>query len=453
MKNYHIWVSNILNLEIPHHHLQLGQRNHKKKSNYDPIYGVFNENIEQEEQEKGIRILKGQTFVPASQSKPMDLDEEDELDVRPSLGKRKVNDKNKREFEQQPTEFVSKKSKAGKTPAPSIPVDKEFAKFEQYTKGIGSKLMAKMGYVPGKGLGKDGSGISAPIDVKLRPQKMGLGHGGFDEKTETIKREKQAQIKQEEQEEPQLSSRWKKSKKKKPSYKTAQQLLAEQMDQEGISVSKKTIVIDMTGKETRVLEDISKLQPTLVNRLPELRHNLGILADAHQSLLTRDIKSLKEHQLKLDIALQDQIHYQNKSILDSKQLQDFQKLFQVICTIKQSMQDLLHETNITWESLQDHFDSEFSILESEFYTQVLELHLDQLIVGAITPGIKSILSTWNILDHPTLGASTLHKWIRILDFSIQENQENSKKQSQSVMSAYECLLYTVWLPKLRQYIK
>ena len=42
------------------------------------------------------------------------------------------------------------------------------AAFEQHTRGIGSKLLAAMGFVAGRGLGRDGAGIVAPVDVQVR---------------------------------------------------------------------------------------------------------------------------------------------------------------------------------------------------------------------------------------------------------------------------------------------
>ncbi|CAJ1944748.1 unnamed protein product [Sphenostylis stenocarpa] len=47
--------------------------------------------------------------------------------------------------------------------------------FEEHTTGFGSKMMAKMGYMEGAGLGKNGQGMARPIEVIQRPKSLGLG--------------------------------------------------------------------------------------------------------------------------------------------------------------------------------------------------------------------------------------------------------------------------------------
>jgi hypothetical protein len=92
---------------------------------------------------------------------------------------------------------------------PPVPVQPAW---EKHTKGIGSKLLAKMGYKGSGGLGgtgkvggdadanADGSKpakkaavLSAPIQVKVRPTNLGLGYGNFKEATSQVNQSRRDQ--------------------------------------------------------------------------------------------------------------------------------------------------------------------------------------------------------------------------------------------------------------------
>jgi len=54
-------------------------------------------------------------------------------------------------------------------------LDDDFVVFENHTRGIGSKLLKRMGY-EGKGMGINGQGIVSPIKVEELPRQVGLGY-------------------------------------------------------------------------------------------------------------------------------------------------------------------------------------------------------------------------------------------------------------------------------------
>jgi tuftelin-interacting protein 11 len=59
----------------------------------------------------------------------------------------------------------------------------EASHFTKLSGSFGARMLSKMGWEAGTGLGSSGEGIVTPIESKLRPQRAGIAHGGFREKT------------------------------------------------------------------------------------------------------------------------------------------------------------------------------------------------------------------------------------------------------------------------------
>ncbi|XP_052895584.1 zinc finger CCCH-type with G patch domain-containing protein [Anopheles moucheti] len=57
-------------------------------------------------------------------------------------------------------------------PAP----DRRLGEWEEYTRGIGSKIMQKMGYIVGTGLGREGEGRVLPVSAQVLPQGRSLDY-------------------------------------------------------------------------------------------------------------------------------------------------------------------------------------------------------------------------------------------------------------------------------------
>ncbi|KAJ6790749.1 septin and tuftelin-interacting protein 1-like protein 1 [Iris pallida] len=172
--------------------------------------------------------------------------------------------------------------------------------------GIGLKLMQKMGYKVGGGLGKDEQGITAPIEAKLRPKGMGMGFNDYKEAKlpalDEKEQEDKAMVKLPAQPK---EKRWSKQQKKKRKgasdrYLTAEELLLKKQGQ-GLEVVVQK-VLDMRGPQVRVLTKLENLTAEEEAKedqvpMPELQHNVRLIVDmaeADVQKLDRDLRRERE---------------------------------------------------------------------------------------------------------------------------------------------------------------
>ncbi|TPX69352.1 hypothetical protein SpCBS45565_g02497 [Spizellomyces sp. 'palustris'] len=381
-----------------------------------------------------------------------------------------------------PTAFGSTRTKSrssSNSPVPRYqPVDRDFGRFERSTKGIGSKLLEKMGWRMGMGLGKEGTGIAAPIDVKLRPKGAGLGM--VDERTEAIKNEqweRQAEGLEEDEEEPTRKTelrtgQWKQgARKQKKTYKSAEELVAEQESGAGPpvgAVPTATKILDMTGPEVRELSDISQITSATAAfditaaRLPELRHNVKLLADLAQHDLLH-----VGRQMRIEKTRQEQLGRQEKII--SQQVNDEKTRIVRL----QAVVELANECERTskrfsfglgeldLEELIEAFSIPFQKLQTEHFEEYQTYGLDELVVASLAPIVKKTLHEWQPLADPTYGAEAFRQWKRLLMAPAQRSGKGQDVNTGAVsadhaasrkMTPYEAMMYDIWLPKVRQAI-
>jgi len=168
--------------------------------------------------------------------------------------------------------------------------------WEKYTKGIGSKLMQKMGYETGKGLGKSGNeGVTVPLQPSARPKGMGLG--SIDEKHAMGITEKKESVVKPVAQVPKEAVRlqtWKRDIAKAGIHKKSKlvdQLLTEKQPE-------KQVIIDMTGSTPKVLTSLSKKQDQTDTFMPALKHNIRLLVDlAEISIQNNDRKMRNEREM------------------------------------------------------------------------------------------------------------------------------------------------------------
>ena len=286
-----------------------------------------------------------------------------------------------------------------------------------------------MGWEKGKGLGKEGQGRAVPVEAFVRKGKAAVGMYGAESKEvleKKLRKLNQGEEEDDEEEERDLHvSQWKKDKKpdKRPQYahRTPQELLelaannpqklkrAEQMlefpseskkELSSVIAATKIKVIDMTGKEQRVMHGYESL--SMLGRqkessvsgierknfdLPELAFNLELLVNLTEDQILQSDRKLKHNEDMIVSLSYEEKRSRERVRAEQEQIDKIKNLLDVIDKCEQ----LVKEDNVTLNDLIDIFQD----LQTNYADEFLIFNLSQVAIPLLVPLLNKRMIRWS----------------------------------------------------------
>lgn len=297
----------------------------------------------------------------------------------------------------------------------------EFGAFEKHTTGIGSKLLMKMGFKMGSGLGKEGTGRIEPIEVSLRGKGSGLG---FNDDLQEEKSENNTESPKYQMAEA--------SKIKKKSWKKKNEPAFNEADLK-VQQKRVDVIYDMTGPSTRIIRNLDEFSSTEMSEcgnFPELFYNVQLLEsrfEMQKLTVEKEIKDLKQEIMIAEASIQE---------LDAEN-EVMEKKMRVIVEIMMQMKKVEKMTS----NLDYVFDM-FALIKEKYLRDFIDLDVAYYIYSIVEKQFKKLWSGWNISESFDLGLDLVKKAIELLNIS----------KNKKMKSPYESLIEDYWFPPVRSWI-
>ncbi|THH00608.1 hypothetical protein EW026_g1949 [Hermanssonia centrifuga] len=367
------------------------------------------------------------------------------------------------------------------TPKPVNLSTTERLHFSKIGGTFGARMLEKMGWQAGTGLGVAAEGIVTPVESKLRPKGMGLAFKGFKEKTDQAKAEarRRGDVVSEDEDEirpkkgrkakgeqQERSAAWKQPKKtkKRVEHKTYEEIIADAGQEVPSGIGQ---IIDATGatpREVSSLADVSMASWTPTTdpmRLPELRHNLRLITETCKGDLdglAREARTLEERK---KWVRQEDERLRKKVQEEAELIARLQQVNLVVDDISSQAKDMAS----MYESSLDAFSPNFEKLIGLYPNEFERYRLDEIVVAAISPTFRRTLTQWQPLEDPGALVSNFRLWRKALKMTELEDRPQQGVQVygssaiastpaviEKPMTPYESLVWNAWLPKVRSCI-
>ena len=336
-----------------------------------------------------------------------------------------------------------------------------------------SRMMAKMGYVEGQGLGSTGRGRLAPIETQLRPQ--GAGLGAVKEKTKQAKEEEkreaafQGRVLEDssEEERKRRKARNKAAQngqplkgqgsggKRKPKVKTIAEI---ERESEGLMVPDVLkSIIDATGSEHKLLTSTAGLMSQSTTYVPSETEEAKLARRAQRELtqFSEEWNSLKDRETyfadegaQLTTSINEE---EEKADADAKLLATLDDLEKM--TVEHAQTAALSSE---WDTLVQKLKSlePLALLKGE------ASWCHEIAVAAVYPLFRTSVSKWDPLDNPEGDSARLDALRLVLGIeAISDDQTialhdelHIRAKEKRTTTHYETMMYTFWLPPVRRAI-
>ncbi|KAF4122044.1 tuftelin-interacting protein 11 [Geosmithia morbida] len=372
-------------------------------------------------------------------------------------------------------EPVLKDPNGGKSPPRNKPQLSSFgakSKGKGKAMGFGAKMMAKMGYVDGQGLGKEGQGRNVIVEANLRPQGAGLGAVKEKSKQERQEEKRQAKLRGEvvvdSDEEEEKRRRKRKaaarnktiagafdsvtgsstSRKSKTRYLTAEELKA---SAPGLHIPDAfTPILDMTGPGGKMLTSASGIMTPAAGGVPESTEviearKLVKRAQADLMAFSEEWRSLSERKAWVDLELKGR----EKEVEDLRS--DFEKL--------QVFSDLVSKELVS----ATEWDQVIGCLRKPVEAGAATADLVDIAVAAIHPFLRE--AEWDPLREPSKFSTDLSSISGLLirssapgavskwDTVPATNEDDVYRAHHRKTTPYESMMYKIWLPRVLSAIR